>query len=106
MRRAGALGRMAPPRFPFLYRTRCGLGCGGVVGFEHPVDGFVQAAALIDGLRALIVGFDVEAESADVGATAGEGIDVLVKSCEDAMAAGFRERVDALNPPEIGVAPV
>ena len=102
----GALGRMAPPRFPFLYRTRCGLGCGGVVGFEHAVDGFVHAAAVVDGLGAVVVGFDVEAESADVGALAGLGVDVGVEGFEDAAAAGFGEGVDALDPPEVGVAPI
>jgi len=54
----------------------------------------------------MVVGFDVEAESADVGALAGLGVDVDVKGFEDAAATGIGEGVDALDPPEGGVAPI
>jgi hypothetical protein len=61
---------------------------------------------VVDGLGVVVVGFDVEAESADVGALAGLGVDVGVKGFEDAAAAGNGEGVDALDPPESGVAPI
>ena len=52
------------------------------------------------------MGVDVEPEPANIGAGFGELIDVIEKGAKDALAAKAFGDVDALNPPEVAIAPI
>jgi len=71
----------------------------------HEIPGIGHAEAAVGGLGAGVVAFDVEAQAAGTGVT-GEALDVAVEGGEDAAGAEVGVDVDALDPPEVGVAPV
>jgi subtilisin-like proprotein convertase family protein len=66
----------------------------------------VHAAAAVDVLGRGIAAVDVETDAADVGVALGDAPHVLVQPRVDALAAVLRPHVDALDPPDVAVAPV
>ncbi len=76
----------------------------------HPFADFVVVAAhaelLIDLLGAGVAFLHVETQAADVMARFGQGLYMVEELLEDTATASFRDHINALDPPDIAVAPI
>ena len=57
-------------------------------------------------LRPRVAGFDIKPQAADVLPRSGQSLNVLEQRAKNPLAAKWFQHIDALNPPEISIAPV